>query len=225
MATSTPLRNRATPDAIDALVPPLRRWWIRLAVAVAIVGTVAVAGFVWRFGVVRPAPDCCGEGSSTPSIGLSQHPGAVTITAYFFNSSSHAIAITGADADLPGATLVDVRPYEEPQLYEMPPQNLGAFPSTVGAGGSIWLAVSFEPDRCPAGEAAGDPGDDWGALTLDLEVAGDHWYPTVGRRYRVPTAIAEAGPDHLSVLPPETLGGAFNGTERPLDIACELLGR
>ena len=226
MAVSSPVGDRPSGDPIDALVPPPRPWWVRLVLAVAIVVAVGLAGWWWRFGVLRPAPDCCGSGSSGPQIGLSDHAGAVTITAYLFNSSPRAITMTGADADLPGARLVEVAPYRAASGLTMPPQGLGAFPQTIAPSSGAWLAVSFQPEDCStASSDHGNTGEDWGTVTVDLAVAGDPWYPTIDRRYQLPDALAPAGPGQLGVLPPASSDRAFTGDEHPIRVACALLGR
>ena len=165
------------------------------------------------------APDCCGTGSSLAQIGLSNHSDAVTVTAYFFNSSPRAVRIDGAIADLPGASVLEVAPFAGPSSFEMPPQNLAAFPHVVDAHSDARLAISFLPERCE-----GDSSD-WGTVSLDLEVAGDHWYPTLSRTYELPEPVVPAVPGRLGVLPPAALDGAFVNIDHPLEAACVLLGR
>ncbi len=224
MATNT--RTTTTPsagvDPIDVLVPPARPWWIRLAVASFIIGAVGVVGYAWNFGLLRPAPDCCGSGSAGSQMGLSDHEGAVTVTGYFYNSSNRPISIVGATADLPGATVIEVRPFDVGGAWEMPPRSLVDFPVVAeGRSGSDgrWFAISFVPDRCD-GDA-----DDWGTLTLELETVGDHWYPTFGRTFTLPDPVVRGGANQVSVFPPASLDGAFNNFHGPLEAACILLGR
>jgi hypothetical protein len=206
-------------DPIDVLVPPPRPWWIRLAVATMLILTVGAVGYGWNYGLLRPSPDCCGSGDSSAQIGLSDIDGAVTVTGYFFNSSPRAVSIVGAHADLPGARVLDIRPYADPLSWEMPPENLAVFPYVAAGPGNVRFAISFVPDRCV------DDGGDWGTLSLDLEVAGDHLYPTLGRTYELPDAIVSAEPNGFSVLPPARLDDAFTNIGGPLQAACILLGR
>ncbi len=221
--TMTKITPAAGADPIDVLVPPARPWWIRLAAASIIIGAVGFVGYGWNFGLLRPAPDCCGSGTSGPQIGLSNHEGAVTVTGYFFNSSTHPISIVGATANLPGARVIEVKSYDGTYGWEMPPESLVDFP-VVAEGrdhdsGGQWFAISFVPERCD-GDA-----DDWGTLTLELETVGDHWYPTFGRSLTLPDALVPGGAGQLSVLQPASLDGEFNNIDRPLEAACVLLGR
>lgn len=212
-------QTAAGTDPIDALVPRHRPWWIRLAVASMLIVAVGVLGYWWNYGVFRPAPDCCGGGSSSVQIGLSHHDGAVTITGYFYNSSPRPVSIVGASADLAGATVVDALPFAGQRAFEIPPQNLADLPYVVAAHDDVWFAISFIPEQCS------DNGADWGTLTLDLEVIGNPWYPTLGRSYENPEPIVQSGPNQLGILPPARLDGAFNGVSGPLEAACILLGR
>lgn len=218
MTTATEANPRTASGEIDRLIPPPRPWSVRLASAVIIVGAVAFAGWAWNFGHIRPAPDCCGSGSSGPALGLGPEAGTVTVTAYLFNSSGRALTVIDVDADLPGATVVSAAPYPDDLAYEMPPQELAPLPYRVEANGSHWFAVTFRPDRCA------DDQDDWGTLILDLEIADDPWWPTIGRTFRSPEPIVRAGPESLSVLPPATADDVFAGqTVGVLEAACRLL--
>jgi hypothetical protein len=207
-------------DSIDRLIPPPRPWWLRLTTAALLVGAIAFAGWLWNFGHIRPEPDCCGSGSAGPSLGLGSEPGTVAITAHFFNSSGRDVMVTGVDADLPGATVVSVAPYSKGLAYDMPPTELAPLPLRVEAHSSHWFAVTFRPDRCT------DDRTDWGALVLDLEIADDPWWPTIGRTFRNPEPIVSAGPESLSILPPATMDDVLAGqTLGVLEAACRLLGR
>lgn len=206
-------------DPIDLLIPPPRPWWARLVVAAAIVIAVGIVGYAWHFGLLRPSPDCCGSGSASPQIGLAAEPGAVTVTAYFFNASPRAVSIVGADADLPGATVLGVAPFDGPGMYQIPPAELADLPYVVDANDEVWLALTMVPERCT------DDAGDWGTVRLDLEVAGNPWYPTLGRSFTLPDPVVPGGSDQLGILPPAHLDGAFDGVYRPLEAACILLGR
>ncbi len=206
-------------DPIDLLVPRPRPWWFRLVVATIAICGVGLIGYGWQFGLLRPAPDCCGSGDSMPQLGLSHQDGAATVVTYFFNSSPRAITIDSAEVSLDGASVVDVAPFVEPGAWQMPPQELAPFPYRVEAHSSVWLAISFVPERCD-----GDGGD-WGSVTLDLAVADGHWYPTFGRTYSLVDPIVGAGPGRLGMLPPAALDDALQGIDRPLEGACALLGR
>jgi hypothetical protein len=218
MTTTSSLAPDAA-DPIDMLVPAPRPWWMRLAAATVTVVVVGVVGYAWHFGLVRPSPDCCGSGSSGTQIGLAAEPDAVTLTAYFFNSSPRAVSIVGASADLPGATVLGVAPFTGPGMYQIPPSELADLPLAVEGHGDVWLAVTMVPERCT------DDAGDWGTVRLELEVGDDPWYPTFGRSFELPDPLVPAGSDQLGILPPERLDGAFDGVYRPLEAACILLGR
>jgi hypothetical protein len=217
--TTTRSADAGAADPIDELVPAPWPWWLRLAVAAAIIGSVGAAAFAWTHGVLRPSPDCCGSGGSSAGIGISNHPGAVTITGYFYNSSPRAVSIVAAHADLPGARVVEVVPFDVPAGFELPPQNLAELPYVVEGRASVWLAVSFVPERCDAVSR------DWGTIVVDLEVAGDHWYPTLDRTYELPDAIVSPRNGVLQVFSPAPTPAGFNQSAGPLEAACAILGR
>lgn len=216
--TSAPVRS-ADADPIDRLVPPPRPKSIRLLAAIAIVALVGVFGYMWQFGVIRPAPDCCGSSGSSTVLGRSNEADAVTIVVTFHNSSSRAIDVNGARAELPDATVVDIAPYPDEPGYSVPPARLDQFPMTVAPNGELIMALTFSPDGCDSPP----PGDGWGLVQLDLAVAGDRWFPTLGRTFDI-TAF-DPGSGGLTVLPPAGFDDVNFDTGNPVAVACTLLGR
>lgn len=209
----------ALSDSLDRLVPPPKPWWIRFVIGATIVGAVAVAGFAWHFGHIRPSPDCCGSGSVGPSIGLGAEPGTVTVTTAFQNFSGRPLLITAASADLPGATVVAIEPYSA-NGYEIPPETVGQLPTRAEGHDIRWLAVTFRPDECE------DDRDDWGSITFDLEFAERPWWPTLRRSFENPEPIVAAGPN-ISILAPAAFDddtALFADSPGVLAISCRLLG-
>lgn len=220
MATTVAPRPErpAGPDPIDALVPPPRSRWVRLLFAAAVLVSVGVTGYLWHFGYLRPSPDCCGTGSSSPHVGLaSAERTAVVVTSYVYNSSGVDLVMTGGSADLPGADVVAIAPYPDADAFQIPPGDLASFPAGLPARSGRWLGITFVPTSC--GYV-----DDWGTLKVDLEVA-ESWLPTFGRNYVVPVPVVPTGAGQLAVLPPDDLADALAGVDQPLVAACALLGR
>ncbi len=218
MSTSTATIEPVSADPIDALVPPPQPRWVRLITAVMIVLAVGLLGYAWQFGVIRPAPDCCGSSGSSVPIGRSNEDDAVTVVVSFFNSSPRSIDVNGASADLPGATVADIAPYPDDTSWSLPPERLIEFPVTVAAHSDLLLAVTFSPEQC---NTITGP-DGWGEVQLDLAVGGDPGYPTFGRTFDI--AVRNTGHDELLVFPPEQLDDVVFETANPLSVACVLLG-
>ena len=207
--------NHDTPDPIDLLIPPARPWWVRLVVALVVVGVVGVGSFLWGQGYLRPMPDCCGGGSGSAMMSLSPDGEAVTVTAYMFNSSGRRLRIESATADLPGATVRDIRVFPDDDAWQFPPTNAAPLPVELAGGGHRRLVITFTPDTCVDAPGA------WGSVTVHLEVLNG-WLPSVGRDYTLPDAVVEPG--QLSVFPPDETFDS-NRFTTPLAAACALLGR
>lgn len=199
-------------DPIDALLPRPRSWWVRLLAGVAVVAGVGMAGFIWGQGYLSARPDCCGSGSATSMMALSTDGDAVTMTAYFFNSSGRELIVNSATADLPGAEVLDVQAMPEGPNFEFPVPNALDLPVRLGGTDHRRFLVTFVPTDCT------DRSAPWGTISLDLDVVNG-WLPSIGSTYDVD--ILQQTND-LSVLPP-----AWITIERPgpLGAACDLLGR
>lgn len=206
--------NQDTPDPIDLLIPLPRPWWVRLVVALAVVGLVGVGSFLWGQGYVRPMPDCCGSGSGSAMMGLSSDGEAVTITAYLYNSSGRELRIESAIADLPGATVREIRVFPD-DAVQLPPTNAEQLPVGLDGHASRRLVITFTPNACVDTLGA------WGRVTVHLEVLNG-WVPSVGRDYTLPDAVVQPG--QLSVFPPDETFES-NRFTTPLAAACALLGR
>lgn len=206
--------NPDTPDPIDLLIPPPRPWWVRLLVALVVVGVIGVGSFVWGQGYLRPMPDCCGSGSGSAMMSLSPDGKAVAVTAYVYNSSGRQLSIKSATADLPGATVREIRVFPDEAL-QFPPANATPLPVDLGGRAHRRLVITFTPDRCIDAQGA------WGSVNVQLEVLNG-WLPSIGRDYTLPDAVVEPG--QLSVFAPDD---TFDGNRftTPLAAACALLGR
>lgn len=198
-------------DPIDVLVPSLRPRWQRLAIGAVMILGVGITGYLWQSGHLRPSPDCCGSGHSDSTLTLTEDESAVTVTAFFFNSSGVDIEVKAASADLPAAQVLQVNHFggSSPMF---PPTTETEYPVVVAGHESRWFAVTFIPKTCVA--ITGD----WGTLTLELAVA-DSWLPTIDRTYTLPEPLVAAGASHLTTpqLDPSKL------TSGPLSAACALL--
>ena len=203
-----------TPDPIDLLIPPPRPWWVRLAVAIVLIGIVGVGSFLWRQGYLRPMPDCCGSSGSTAMMSLSPDGKAVTVTALLYNGSGRQLRMDSAIADLPGATVREIRVFPG-DAWQFPPTNAELLPVELAGGAPRWLVITFTPDTCI------DAPGPWGSVTVHLEVLHG-WLPSVGRDYTLPDAVVEPG--QLSVFPPDDTFDS-NRFTTPLSAACALLGR
>lgn len=214
-------------DRIDLLIPSPHPWWVRLAIALVVVGGIGVLGWLWNVGAIRPAPDCCGSGSGQPMMGVSEVSGEVVVTAYFYNSGPRPLTIVEAAADLPGAQVTGIAPFDSPEFGQMlPPEGVALFPYRIEGRASAWLAISFVPDRCTdEGETDAGiwDGGDWGSVRLDLEVADDPWYPTLDRTFTLPEPVVRGGSGQLGVMTPSGAGQGIDSGLDPLAAACALL--
>ena len=208
--------NPTTPDPIDDLIPRGRPWWVRLSVAVVVVGLVGVSSFLWGQGYFRPSPDCCGSGGGSTMMALSLDGKAVTVTAYLYNSSGRALQVDSATADLPGATVRDIRMLSADDVL-LEATGASTLPADLAGHTGRRLAVTFTPDTCV------DEAGSWGHIMVHLEVLNG-WLPSVGRDYMLPDAVVEPGQSNLLVWPPDD---SFDSTRftTPLAAACALLGR
>ncbi len=212
-------------DAIDLLMPPPMRGWLRLCIGFLIVGAVGLAGFLWQFGHLRPVPDCCGGGELGGAMALTSDGRAVTMTAGLFNSSRVDIVVTGAHAELEGAEVLSIGTVDPDRAIQYPIPDIAAFPATAPAHEFAEVVITFVPQRCSVADANTTPDaqSGWGWVTLALETP-DSWYPTFGRSFRLPEPLAGPGSDDLSVWAPEGRDDAMS-TDDPLLAACRLLGR
>lgn len=218
----TTLTEQASVEPIDVLMPPPRPWWLRLVAAATLLIIVGVVAYLWGFGYLRPAPDCCGSGSSTAFMTIGEDGDSVTITAYLFNSSPSDLVATGAQAQLSGAEVVRVEPLQP----DGPLFATERFPIIIDGHGDGRFAVTFKPLDCDdAEERQPEPGEPdsaaWGTLTVDLAMP-DSWYPTLGRSYQLEDPLVSAGPGGFAVTPPSGQDVPVD-TARPLTAACQLL--
>jgi len=200
------------PDPLDQLIPPPRPWWLRLVIALVIVGLVGVGSYLVGQGYVYPRPNCCGSSTSTPTMTLSPDGGSVLLSTFFFNSGEAALEVRGANVQLPNAHVVKVGVAVErngsTDLFEM-----GAVPAVVPGHGTARVVVAFTPDSCV------DTAAQWGTIQLRLDVHSS--LPSIERTYRVPGSVVNTSLG-ISLFPP-------NGDEKwsslrtPLAAACALL--
>lgn len=202
-------------DPIDELIPPPRPRWVRLLAGLVILSIVGVGAVLWGFGFVYPKPDCCGSGSGSAMMSLTADGKAVTVTALFFNSSGRDLRVSGASADLPGATVLGIAMLDE-QNDTFPISRMRSIPATVGGTTPGRLVITFVPTTCH------DDRPPWGKVTVRLDVVNG-WLPSIGRSYTLPVAVVDAGQATLSVFPPEGLD--ISKLTTPLASACALLGR
>jgi hypothetical protein len=201
---------RTSTDPIDQLIPPPRPWWVRLALGLLIVGTVGAASALFGYGYVWPRPECCGSGSGSALMALSDDGEAVVVATPFFNSSGRDLRIRAATAELPGARVLDVSVMDEDQLL---PVRLRRLPAVVGGTDLARIAITFVPERCD------EPGREWGSLELELDVVHP-WLPSLARTYALPDPVATS--DDLSVFSSSDDTGPSAG-RAPLATACALL--
>jgi hypothetical protein len=204
----------AAADPIDALIPPPRRWWVRLIAALALVVVVGTVAYLWGSGYLYPQPDCCGSGSGDTPMALSKDGKAVTVTAYMSNSSGRDLRVVSANADLAGATVSNVEVVDD-EDFGFPILKTAPLPATVAGHDDLRLAITFTPDRCV------DNGKPWGTVSTQLEVING-WLPAIGRSYELPDPIYRGSQWSLSVFPPAGIDTSVLAT--PLAAACALLG-
>ena len=211
---ATPMHTQALTDPIDELIPPARPRWVRLVVGVVILSVVGVGASLWGFGFVYPKPECCGSGGGGAMMSLTEDGKAVTVTAFFFNSSGHDLRVSAATADLPGATVLGIAMLDGNHTF--PISRTKPIPAVVGGTQDGQLVITFVPTTCH------DDPPPWGKVTIRLDVLNG-WWPSIGRTYTLPGAVVEAGQGKLSVYPPE--GIDMSTLTTPLASACALLGR
>jgi hypothetical protein len=197
-------------DPIDSLIPAPRPWWYRLVGGAATVVIVGIGSFLWGFGFLVPQPDCCGSGSGGGLMSLSPDGEAVTVTAFFFNSSGRNLIVESADVTLPGAEVLDIAVLD-PDNSQFPTSNTSPLPTTTSAQDSTRFLITFVPTECVDGTD-----DSWGTVALRLDVA-DWW--SFGQTHHIP--VVESRRD-LGVLPPASVTDV---PQAPLAAACALLGR
>lgn len=206
------LDDQSVGDPIDALLPRPRPTWVRLLIGLVIVGSVGAIGFLWGQGYIRPQPDCCGGGGGSSNLSLTTDGEAVTIDAYFFNSSGRDLIIRSATAELPGADVLDVQVLPDSDGRQYPVPNAEEFPARVQGRGYRQVLVTFVPLDCSAMVSP------WGSVTLELDVDSG-WLPSIGASHDI--AVLQQQSD-LSVFPPAAITVVRPG---PLGAACDLLGR
>lgn len=208
------MHTQTNSDPIDELIPPPRSRWVRLLVGLVILAAVGVGAALWGFGFVYPKPECCGSGGGGAMMSLTEDGKAVTVTAFFFNSSGRDLRVSAATADLPGATVLGIAMLDENHTF--PISRTKPIPAVVGGTRDGQLVITFVPTTCH------DDRLPWGTVTVRLDVMNG-WLPSIGRTYTLPGAVVDAGQGQLSVFPPEGLDIATLTT--PLASACALLGR
>jgi hypothetical protein len=199
---------------IDLLIPRPRPWWVRLIIGIVVVAVAGIGAYLWGYGYITPQPDCCGGGGGSVMMGLAPNREAVTVTAFFYNSSQSDIVINAASASLPQAKVLDIAMLADRNQSNIAVTDVTAFPAVVPAHTPARLLITFVPDSCVDTNL-----DDWGTVTTELDIA-DSALPSIGRSYRLPGSVVQAG--NLSVFWPE---GTLEGRPTtPLAAACELLG-
>ena len=209
------MHTQTISDPIDELIPPPRSRWVRLLVGVVILSVVGVGAALWGSGLVYPKPECCGSGGGSAVMSLTQDGRAVTVTAFFFNSSGRALRVSAASADLPGATVLGIAMLDE-AAGTFPVSRTTPLPAVIGGTHAGRLVITFVPTTCH------DDRSTWGKVTVQLDVVNG-WLPSIGRTYTLPGAVVDPGQTNLAVLPPEGLDTSTLTT--PLAAACALLGR
>jgi hypothetical protein len=218
------------PDPIDQLIPPPRRWWVRLAVGLSIVLIVGFGSAVVGFGYVYPQPDCCGSSDGSALMTLTPDGQAVVVQTSVFNSSSRDLEVLWANAVLPGARVLDVA-FIDPTVGQtctttgtttncagpVLPVQATPLPARLRGTQSARIAITFAPEVCRT------DGPDWGSVRLRLDVV-NRWLPSIDRTYTLPDPVVREGTDQLSVLPPDD-NPRWSQIHDPLEAACALLGR
>ncbi len=213
--------DSSTLSAIDQLIPAPKPWWLRLAIALGAIGATFAASFAWGAGYIRAQPECCGSSSGSAWIGIGPDGRSATITTMIFNSSSRDFIVTGARADLPGATVSSIVGLEHDR-FTVPISDTLSFPMTVPARGMRQIAITFTPDNClPALVAGGISAEGWGRVTIDLQPQAS-WLPSIGREYTLPEPLATSNNPAVPYWPADEPTNLPTG---PWAIACELLAR
>jgi len=202
-------------DPIDQLIPPPRRWWVRLTVAIGVVLVVGFGSVLVGFGYLYPRPDCCGSGIASAQMSLTPDGQSVMVQAYVFNSSGRDINILWADVELPGARVLDVAFVDNPDLALPAPTK--AWPAILRATRSAWIAITFVPETCRTDV------QDWGTVRLRLDVV-NRWLPSIDRTYPIPGLVVGREMNQLSIWPPDD-DPRWSQLQDPLEAACALLGR
>jgi hypothetical protein len=201
------------PDPLDQLVPPPRPWWLRLAVALVVVGLVGTGSYLVGHGYLYPRPDCCGSGSGSAMMARSPDGKSVLVSSFFYNSSDATLVVRGAKVQLPGAHVVSVGvSIERDGAIDL--LDMGALPGIIGAHVRARVVVAFVPDSCV------DASAQWGTVDLRLDVRNG-WLPSFERTYRVPGAVVDTN-QGISVLPPND-DPNWSSLRTPLAVACALL--
>lgn len=204
----------AEPDPIDLLIPPPRTWWVRLVVALVVVGLVGTCSFLVGFGYLVPRPDCCGSGSGTADIVLSPERDSVIVHTRAVNSSGRDLTIESIDVDLPGAHVLSTTVNRVPRdggRYELGRGE--SIPAMWSGRGSVRIAIEFVPESCRW------PEQEWGRVTVQLDVV-NAWLPSIDRSYRMPEPVASRS--SVTVWPPDDSTDWY-AMDDPLQLACALL--
>ncbi len=201
------------PDPIDQLIPPPRPWWVRLVVGLGVVVSVGTISFLVGFGYLYPRPECCGSGSGSAPMVLAPDGESVIVQAYVFNSSGRDLEILSADADLPGAQVIDVGFVDSPgaAIGVVPDE----FPAVIGGTESGLISIRFVPVDCATDER------EWGTVDLRLDVV-NRWLPSIDRTYRLPDPIVDRDQQSLNVFPPDD-NPRWSQLRDPLEAACALI--
>ncbi len=215
MNTLTAPDTDPDPDPIDQLIPPPRRWWVRLTVGLGVVLVVGCGSAVVGFGYVYPRPDCCGSGSGSAPMALTPDGQGVMVEAYVFNSSGRALDILWATAELPGARVLNVAFVDNADPTW--PVQTQALPATIGGTQSARIAITFVPEVCHTDV------QDWGHVQLRLDVV-NQWLPSIDRTYTLPDPVVGRQTNQLTVFPPDD-DPRWSQLQDPLEAACALLGR
>ncbi len=203
------------PDPIDQLIPPPRRWWVRLTVSLGVVLAVGFISALIGFGYVYPRPECCGSGIGSAPMTLTPDGQAVVVQAWFFNSSGRALDILWATAKLPGARVLDVAFVED--ASPLVPADTQPFPATINGTSPARIAITFVPEACHTDV------QDWGQVRVRLDVV-NRWLPSIDRTYTLPEPVFNRTMQPLNVLAPDD-DPRWSQMQDPLEAACALLGR
>jgi len=210
--TETDTDTLTRPDPLDQLIPPPRLWWLRLVIALLVVGLVGVGSYLVGRGYFYPRPECCGSASSPPMMALAPDGKSVLVSTFFYNSSEAALDVRGASALLPNARVLSVGvSVERGGAIDL--LHMGAVPAMVPGHGTSRVVVAFTPDSCV------DTAAQWGTIRLRLHVNSS--LPSIERTYRVPGSVVDAN-QSISILPPND-DPNWHSLRTPLAAACALL--